>query len=385
MYDKKISIIIVNDNACYFIEQCLTSVYAAIDYMDVEIFVVDNNSTDDSVELLRSQFPKAVFIENKDNPGFPEANNQVIRQCTGEFILLLNPGTVIGEETIRTLCFFMDEHPNAGAVGVKMLDGHGNYLPESKRSFPSPWVLFCKIFGLNRLLPKSKLFARYSLLYLNPDKQHKVDVLSSTFMLLRHEALDKTGLLDESFHMYGEDIDLSYRMTLNGYKNYYLPERILYYKGEDRKYMNALYDAMLNFHKKYYPRYSWLIHLFIRLAIGFKALRGGQKKKTDSNRNNKHTRLLILCCEENFDMIKNVCLANYPQLEFVNNWNLSKERVMDAICRKNQMKRFTDIAFFYPDMRFEQILLFMDIMPNKKTNYHIYSKSSGRIVTSEEK
>ena len=148
--ETKLSVIIVNYNVKYFLEQCLYSVRAAVTGMDAEVFVVDNNSTDGSVEYLRPKFPEVVFIENKDNPGFAKANNQAIRQCTGEYVLLLNPDTVVGEESLRSLCFQMDEDPEIGAIGVKMLNGHGVFLPESKRAFPSPWVSFCKIFGLSK-------------------------------------------------------------------------------------------------------------------------------------------------------------------------------------------------------------------------------------------
>ncbi|WP_288213143.1 glycosyltransferase family 2 protein, partial [Parabacteroides sp. CAG:2] len=270
--ETKLSVIIVNYNVKYFLEQCLYSVRAAVTGMDAEVFVVDNNSTDGSVEYLRPKFPEVVFIENKDNPGFAKANNQAIRQCTGEYVLLLNPDTVVGEESLRSLCFQMDEDPEIGAIGVKMLNGHGVFLPESKRAFPSPWVSFCKIFGLSKLFPNSPAFARYSLPYLDKEQTHKVEVLAGAFMLLRHEALDKVGLLDESFFMYGEDIDLSYRIVLGGYKNLYVPERILHYKGEstkhgDLRYIRAFYGAMLIFYKKYYPGSGWLMRILIRLAV----------------------------------------------------------------------------------------------------------------------
>ena len=148
MYEKKVSIVIVNYNVCFFLEQCLHSVQAAISGIDAEIIVVDNNSTDGSVAYLSPKFPDVLFIENKSNTGFSKANNQALKQCQGEYILVLNPDTVIGEESIRTLCFFMDEHEKAGAAGVKMIDGCGIFLPESKRSFPTPWISFCKLFGL---------------------------------------------------------------------------------------------------------------------------------------------------------------------------------------------------------------------------------------------
>lgn len=388
MYETKVSVIIVNYNVKYFLEQCLYSVHASVAGMDAEIFVVDNHSTDGSLDYLRPKFPEVVFIANEDNPGFAKANNQAIRQCRGEYVLLLNPDTVIGEESLRTLCYFMDEHPAAGGIGVKMLDGHGVFLPESKRAFPSPWVSFCKIFGLSRLLPRSPIFARYSLPYLDADKQHKVDVLAGAFMLIRHDALDKVGMLDEAFFMYGEDIDLSYRLVLGGYKNYYMPERILHYKGEstkhgDMKYIRAFYGAMLIFFKKYYPRSSVWTSGLIRLAVGVKALFSTFSRKLQTNKKSKikHRRLLIFCSEANFEQTKAVAARAMPEAEFVNLWNLDEERVMDAVCRKNQMKGFTDFVFCYPDVRFEQMLLLMDTMVNKKMTYHIYNKKSGRLIS----
>ena len=349
--ETKLSVIIVNYNVKYFLEQCLYSVRAAVTGMDAEVFVVDNNSTDGSVEYLRPKFPEVVFIENKDNPGFAKANNQAIRQCTGEYVLLLNPDTVVGEESLRSLCFQMDEDPEIGAIGVKMLNGHGVFLPESKRAFPSPWVSFCKIFGLSKLFPNSPAFARY-----------------------------------ESFFMYGEDIDLSYRIVLGGYKNLYVPERILHYKGEstkhgDLRYIRAFYGAMLIFYKKYYPGAGWLMRILIRLAVLLKAcwamISAPLRKKAKAV---KHRRLLILCREDHFEEVKAVCLKAMPDLEFVNLWDLDVERVMDAICRKNQMKGFTDYAFCFPDARYEQMLLFMDKLVNKKAVFHIYTKKSGRLV-----
>lgn len=389
MYEKKVSIVIVNYNVCFFLEQCLYSVQAAISGIDSEIMVVDNNSTDGSVEYLRPKFPEVKFIVNKDNPGFSKANNQALKECQGEYILILNPDTVIGEESIRTLCFFMDEHEKAGATGVKMLDGCGVFLPESKRSFPSPWVSFCKLFGLSKLFPNSRQFAAYSLPYLNPNKQHKVDVLAGAFMFIRHDALKQTGLFDETFFMYGEDIDLSYRMILSGYTNYYLPERILHYKGEstkhgDIKYIRAFYDAMLIFYQKYYPRSGWIMRLVVRTALGFKTVWTscfGRKNTNTTKHKYKKRRALILCDEANFENLKKICSERVPSLEFINHWNLNEERAMDAINRRNQMKGFTDIVFSYPDMRFEQMLLFMDTMPNKTTTYHIYNEHSNHLIS----
>lgn len=390
MYEEvKISVVIVNYNVKYFVEQCLYSVEAAVGNLSAEVFVVDNHSTDGSIDYLKPRFPEVTFIENDDNPGFAKANNQAIRISRGQYVLLLNPDTVIGEESLRSLCFFMDEHPEAGGIGVKMLDGHGVFLPESKRSFPSPWVSFCKLFGLSKLFPRSRFFARYALRYLDENERHPVDVLAGAFMLMRHEALDKVGLLDESFFMYGEDIDLSYRMVLGGYMNYYLPERILHYKGEstkhgDMKYIKAFYGAMILFFKKYYPHSGRLMGGLIYMAVGLKAFAAALVapfRSKPSRKRMKHRRLLVLSREADFEKIKSVCVEQMPELEFVNHWNLDDERALDVICRRNQMKGFTDLAVCYPDMRFEQILLLMDRIPNKKTTFHIYITKSGRLIS----
>lgn len=384
----KLSIIIVNYNVKYFTEQCLNSVRAATLGLETEVFVVDNNSSDDSVNYLKPLFPEVHFIANSDNPGFAKANNQAIRQSTGEYVLLLNPDTIVGEELFRSLLYFMDEHPEAGAAGVKMIDGHGVFLPESKRAYPSPWVSFCKIFGLAKIFPDSPKYAKYALPYLDENKQHEVEVLAGAFMFMRRAALDKSGLLDEDFFMYGEDIDLSYRIVQSGFKNYYLPERILHYKGEstkksDVKYIKSFYGAMLIFYRKHYPESSFLMQSLIKSAVLGKAtLSGiggklGFKKKPQV----KHNRLLILCNEAHFEQAKSALTKLMPELEYVNLWDLDSEHVMDAICRRNQMKGFTDIAFCYPDVRFEQMLLFMDKMVNKKTNYHIFNLQNNCIIS----
>jgi len=197
----KLSIIIVNYNVKYFLEQCLDAVYFAIKDMDAEVFVVDNNSSDGSMEYLKPQFPNVIFIENKINVGFSKANNQAIEQATGEYVLLLNPDTVIGENSLTNICRFMDENPQSGAVGVKMMDGYGRFLPESKRGFPSPWNSFCKMTGLAKIFPNSNRFGEYHLKYLDKNSIHAVDILAGAFMMVRKEAIDKSGYLDESFFM----------------------------------------------------------------------------------------------------------------------------------------------------------------------------------------
>ncbi len=276
----KLSIIIVNYNVKYFLEQCLYSVRKAAKGIALEVIVVDNNSVDGSVEMLKDKFKDILLIENRKNTGFSVANNQGIEIAKGEYILLLNPDTVVQEDTFEKILTFMDEHPDAGGLGVKMIDGKGNFLPESKRGLPTPMVAFFKIFGLARLFPKSKLFGKYHLGYLSNDEVHEVDVLAGAFMLMRKTVLEKVGLLDETFFMYGEDIDLSYRIQLGGYKNYYYPNTsIIHYKGESTKkssvnYVFVFYNAMIIFAKKHFSKnnaqlFSFLINIAVYVRAGF--------------------------------------------------------------------------------------------------------------------
>lgn len=275
----KLSIVIVNYNVKYFLEQCLLSVRKATALIDTEVFVVDNNSVDGSCEMVKEKFPDVILIENKTNTGFAVANNQAIKLSKGDYVLLLNPDTVVEEDTFTKVCSFMDTHPDAGGLGVHMIDGKGNFLPESKRGLPTPSVAFYKVFGLSALFPKSKIFGKYHLGYLDRNKTHQVDVLSGAFMLMRKSALDKVGLLDETFFMYGEDIDLSYRITQGGYKNYYYPEtKIIHYKGESTKkssvnYVLVFYKAMVIFARKHFSQsnaqmFSLLIHFAVYLRAG---------------------------------------------------------------------------------------------------------------------
>ena len=277
-FKYKISVIVVNYNVEFFLEQCLNSVKKALENVSGEVFVVDNNSIDGSVEMVRLKFPEINLIANKDNRGFSKANNQAIEISQGEYILLLNPDTVVEEDTFSKVISFMDNHPDAGGLGVRMLDGKGVFLPESKRGLPTPTVAFYKIFGLSKLFPKSKKFGQYHLGHLNELETNEVDILSGAFMLMRKEALDKVGLLDETFFMYGEDVDLSYRIQKGGYKNYYFPEtRIIHYKGESTKkssvnYVFVFYRAMVIFAEKHFSqKNAKLFSFLINCAIYFRA------------------------------------------------------------------------------------------------------------------
>lgn len=273
-----ISVVIVNYNVKHFLEQCLESVHRATKGLKVEVFVVDNHSVDGSCEMVRERFPWVRLIANTDNKGFSKANNQAIEKSAGEYILLLNPDTVIQEDTLQICKNFMDSEPSAGALGVRMIDGKGNFLPESKRALPTPLVAFYKIFGLSALFPHSRVFGKYHLGYLSQNATHEIEVLAGAFMFVRRQAFDRAGLLDEDFFMYGEDIDLSYRINQAGFKNYYLPDTtIIHYKGESTKkgsinYVLVFYNAMLIFARKHFSRKNiFLFSLLIKLAIYFRA------------------------------------------------------------------------------------------------------------------
>jgi GT2 family glycosyltransferase len=273
-----ISVIIVNYNVEFFLEQCLNAVQKAVKNISAEVYVVDNNSIDGSVEMVQQKFPNVNLIANKDNKGFSSANNQAIELSNAKYVLLLNPDTVIEEDTLEKVVDFMDKHPESGGLGVRMLDGKGNFLPESKRGLPTPAVAFYKIFGLSRLFPRSKTFAQYHAGHISEFTTSEIDILSGAFMLMRSEALEKVGLLDETFFMYGEDIDLSYRILKGGYKNYYFADtRIIHYKGESTKkssvnYVFVFYRAMVIFAQKHFSQSNAKTFSFlINAAIYFRA------------------------------------------------------------------------------------------------------------------
>jgi len=274
----KLSIIIVNYNVRHFLAHCLLSAKKAVSNIDAEIIVLDNASEDGSKEMMSEEFADIRYIYLDENVGFSKANNIGIKESKGEYVLLLNPDTVVAEDAFEQCIEFMDGHQDCGGLGVRMLDGNGVFLPESKRGLPTPAVAFYKIFGLAQVFPKSRVFGQYHLGYLDETNIHEVDVLSGAFMFMRKTSLEKAGLLDETFFMYGEDIDLSFRLTQAGYKNYYLPAaKIIHYKGESTKtrsvnYVFVFYNAMVIFAKKHYERgRASLFGLLIKLAIYLRA------------------------------------------------------------------------------------------------------------------
>ena len=280
----KLSVIIVNYNVKYYLDQCIRSVLRAFEEMNTpaEIIVVDNHSADGSVDYLeqrypQEQYPMVRFVESSHNLGFARANNIAIRQSRGEYVLLLNPDTIVGEDVLKKCVDFMDVHENAGAVGVRMLNATGKRAMESRRGLPTPMVSFFKMLGFCNRWPHHRLFGKYYMGYLPWDEPCQIEVVSGAYCMLRRKALDEVGLLDEDFFMYGEDIDLSYRVLKGGYHNYYLPVDILHYKGESTqkssfRYVHVFYEAMLIFFRKHYSGMTFLLSLPIKTAIYAKAL-----------------------------------------------------------------------------------------------------------------
>lgn len=274
----QLSVIIVNHNVKHFLEQCLFSVIKASREFETEILVIDNQSTDGSRERLEPLFPRVRFTWNTGNEGFAKANNQALAQASGNYILFLNPDTIIPEDSLDRCFRFFADHPDAGAIGVHMIDGSGSFLKESKRAFPSPMTSLYKLSGLTALFPHSKVFARYYLGHLDEYQDHEVDVLAGAFMMIPRKVLDKTGGFDERFFMYGEDVDLSYRIQQAGYKNYYYAgTTIIHFKGESTKkgslnYVRLFYKAMSLFVKKHYSgTRAGIFNFMLQLAIGFRA------------------------------------------------------------------------------------------------------------------
>lgn len=256
----QLSVIILNYNVRYFLEQCVLSVQKAIENLDPdisgEIIVVDNNSSDDSCEMMKRLFPHIKLIENKENVGFPKGNNRAVAEAKGEYICILNPDTVVAEDTFSKILNTKNWQLNNGIIGCKLIDGTGNFLPESKRGVPTPWVAFTKIFGLYKV---SNYLGKYYAQHLTENQSGKVDVLVGAFMVLKRDLYLQVGGFDENCFMYSDDIDLSYRIQKLGKENFYFHKTtVIHYKGEstvrDEKYLKRFREAMQFFYKKHFKK-----------------------------------------------------------------------------------------------------------------------------------
>ena len=283
----KLSIVIVNYNVKEFLTQCLDSIFKSQTQYDYEVIIVDNSSKDSGRDQLCATFEHITWVDNIENIGFGRANNQGFSLAKGVYTLILNPDTVLQEDTIEKCVSYLIAHPKVGGLGIKGIDGSGQFLPESKRALPTPLVALWKITGLSSIFPKSSVFARYHLGHLSPEENHEVDILVGCFMMIPTKLLLSVGGFDPQYFMYGEDIDLSYELQKTGHKNIYFSEsQIIHYKGESTKrgslnYVRMFYKAMVLFAKKQFTgssaaAYSLLIYLgiYLRAALAIAARLG---------------------------------------------------------------------------------------------------------------
>ena len=267
----QLSVIILNYNVSKFLEQCVLSVQNALTTIDAEIIVIDNNSQDNSCAMMKQRFPEIKLIENKQNLGFPKGNNIGVAAAKGEYICILNPDTVVAEDTFLKVLAFAKKQKNLGIVGCKLIDGTGNFLPESKRGIPTPFVAFTKITGLYKIFSKS--FGKYYAQQLSENETGKVEILVGAFMLMKRDLYLEIGGFDEKCFMYSDDIDLSYMVLQKGKSNYYFNETsVIHYKGEstlkDGTYMRRSREAMNFFYKKHF-KVSFLFSFFMKMGIVF--------------------------------------------------------------------------------------------------------------------
>lgn len=391
----KLTVIIVNYNVKFFVEQCLDSLERALDGIDSEVFVVDNHSSDGSIEYLKPRFPKVIFIESNHNLGFARANNMAIRQAEGQYVLLLNPDTFVGEQTIKQAIEFMDQHPKAGGTGVKMFNTDGTKALESRRGLPTPLTSFYKMCGLCSKFPESRRFGKYYMGYLSWDKPERIDIISGAFCLMRKEALDKAGHLDEDFFMYGEDIDLSYRLLKAGYDNWYLPLPILHYKGESThkssfRYVHVFYQAMLIFFKKHYGHMRLWVTLpikaaiYVRSAMALVSMLTDKAKKSlgfvDTKR--KFRKYVFIGTDQMLGQCRQIAYKKGLDATF----HLADENIQQhghnalQLDDKSQLVVVYDLQLF----SYEKVLAIMSTKPDKQITLGTFNANNGIIITHKE-
>lgn len=363
-----LSVVILNYNVRYFLEHCLYSVVRATTAMDAEIIVVDNASSDDSAAMVKSKFPQVKLIESATNDGFSAGNNLGIAEAKGEYICLLNPDTIVGEQTLEKALEKAQSLEELGALGVKMVDGTGRFLPESKRRVPYISSALKKLIGFGR----GKGYYEHNL---GEDEDGIVGVLVGAFMLFRKDRYLEVGGLDESYFMYGEDIDLSYSFTKAGYNNYYLgSEAILHYKGEstskDSKYWNRFYGAMLIFYRKHFPDRKWLMPI-LKLGLGFLKLFAALSFKTRSKG--------LIPTEQTFLLSEQLTLRDQLEnkLGMESLKTLSKSRAFDGGIQRSLF--VMDSSY----MDYQQMIRLMQILKNKQNRFRIHPKGSNFMIGSD--
>ena len=359
----QLSVIILSYNVRYFLEQCVLSVRKALENIDGEIIVIDNNSTDDSCAMMKELFPNVKLIENKDNLGFPKGNNIGVSQAKGEYICILNPDTVVAEDTFEKILNFVTlsavEVPNSeiGILGCKLIDGTGSFLPESKRGVPTPWVAFTKIFGLYKI---SNLFGKYYAQHLTENQSGQADILVGAFMVMKRELYNDIGGFDENCFMYSDDIDLSYMALKKGKANYYFHETtIIHYKGEstirDEKYMKRFQEAMNFFYSKHFKK-SFVFDIFMKTgAFVFSLIKKNQSKE-----------------------IKRTIDEYIIFSKYVLDLNLNKKETIlnDFSEFKNKSNLNIEIIFDTKSFSYKDIINFMNCNKSKNLTFNNYISNS---------
>lgn len=370
----QLSVIILNYNVRYFLELCVLSVDKAIQNLDAEIIVIDNNSSDDSCAMMKQRFPNIKLIENKENSGFPKGNNIAVAQAQGDYICILNPDTVVAEDTFEKVLTFAKNQTDLGIVGCKLIDGTGKFLPESKRGVPTPWVAFTKIFGLYKIFPNSTWFNRYYAQHLNQNQTGKVDILVGAFMLMKRELYTELGGFDENCFMYSDDIDLSYMVLQKGKSNYYFHETtVIHYKGEstvkDGTYMKRFQEAMNFFYKKHFKA-SVFFSLFMKIG----ALLFAFFKKNQTGNRVRYIDLYLLISEDK--MLKNkldsFLKKQSKSLEMVS-YELPDTASTTEVILDNNSYSFKEILFFIENNKYKGYTF--KIIP-KQSDFIIGSDSS---------
>lgn len=386
----QLSVIIVNYNVKHFMHLCLLSAQKAIAEIDAEIIVVDNNSSDNSVPYLSQLFPDVKFITNTKNAGFGKANNQALAVAKGEYVLYLNPDTIVPEDAFVTCIDFLNKHKSAGAIGVQMIDGSGNFLPESKRAFPAPLTSFFKLSGLSSAFPNSKVFNKYALGFLNKNETHKVDVLAGAFIMASKDLLTKLNGFDEAFFMYGEDVDLSYRIQNAGFENYYLPQpTIIHFKGESTgqntdKYVNNFYEAMTIFVNKHYGGSkktftSLLLNtgIFFRKSIKFLSYKI-KKQNTAASVLESSNALIIFSSKadtKHAEGLQQSLQQKNRKAEVISDYLLLEQHIT---------KQKTDVLFYINEINYKQMIGFIQLHP-QQAGYHFYLPQSNIVISSGDK
>lgn len=388
----KLSVVIVNYNVKYYLEQCLRALLRAAEGVDCEILVVDNASEDGSMQYLKPRFPRVTWIECKENGGFSHGNNIGFSHARGEYILMLNPDTIVTKDAIHGCIKFMDEHPEAGAAGVKMINKDGTFAMESRRGIVKPWVAFCKATGLCRRYPKSRLFGHYYMSYLDTEEANPIEMVSGAFMFLRHETLDRIGRLDEQFFMYWEDSDLSYRILKSGEKNYYLPYTIFHYKGESSvksklRYRYWLYSSLQIFFKKHFPLYNILFYIPLQLSVAVLKFRIHHAYpivygKNWEEYNEPPKRFIVMGSERACNEIKEICSRH--NIAAGNLYIATDEATTpDGHLTVKESAEYTHVLYDAESYSYDTMLRLLQKTPGNTLRLATYSTATGNLITED--